>query len=42
MSHVCRKKRPRFMKEQEAKGVLSGLSLKTLLTKIPLFGDTLF
>ena len=31
------------MKEQEAKakGILSRLSLRTLLTKIPLFGDTL-
>ena len=27
------------MKEQEAKGILSNLGLKTLLTKIPLLGD---
>ena len=27
------------MKEQEAKGLLSNLSLKTTLSKIPLFGD---
>ena len=31
----------RFMKEQEAKGILSSSGLKTLLSKIPLFGEIL-
>ena len=30
------------MKEQEAKGLLSPLDLKTPLSKIPLLGDILF
>ena len=30
------------MKEQEAKGTLSSLGLKTPLSKIPLLGDLLF
>ena len=30
------------LKEQEAKGLLSSLGLKTRLSKIPLFGDTFF
>ena len=30
------------MKEQEAKGLLSSLGLKTPLNKIPLLGDILF
>ena len=39
---VCGSKKPKFMKEQEAKGVLSPLDLKTPLSKIPLLGDILF
>ena len=39
---VCSKKKSRFMKEQQAKGILTSLGLKTLLTKIPLFGGILF
>ena len=39
---VCNCKKSRFMKEQEAKGILSSLGLKTSLSKIPLFGDILF
>ena len=35
-------KKPRFLKEQEAKGFLSNLDLKTPLSKIPLLGDILF
>ena len=31
-----------FMKNQEAKGILSNLGLKTPLNKIPLLGDILF
>ena len=36
------KKSRLFVKEQEAKGVLSSLGLKTRLGKIPLFGDIFF
>ena len=32
----CRNKKPRFVKEQEAKGLLSNLGIKTLLSKLPL------
>ena len=32
----CGIKKSRFVKEQEAKGLLSNLVIKTLLTKIPL------
>ena len=35
----CRFKKRRFVKEQEAKGLLSSLGLKTRLSKIPLFGE---
>ena len=33
---VCRIKKSRFLKEQEAKGLLSNLGIKTPLSKIPL------
>ena len=33
---VCGIKRSRFVKEQEAKGLLSNLGIKTPLSKIPL------
>ena len=33
---VCKNKKPRFIKEQEAKGLLSNLGIKTPLSKIPL------
>ena len=33
---ACGIKKLRFMKEQEAKGLLSNLGIKTLLRKIPL------
>ena len=39
---ICGSKRSRFMKEQEAKGLLSNLCLKTLSSNIPLLGDVLF
>ena len=38
----CGSKKSKFMKEQEAKGLLSSLSLRTSLSKISLLGDTLF
>ena len=33
---VCKNKKSRFVKEQEAKGLLSNLGIKTPLSKIPL------
>ena len=33
---VCSSKRSRFIKEQEAEGLLSNLGIKTPLSKIPL------
>ena len=33
---VCRIKESRFVEEQEAKGLLSSLGIKTPLSKIPL------
>ena len=39
---LCGSKKSKFMKEQEAKGLLSSLSLRTSLSKISLLGDTLF
>ena len=39
---ICGSKKSRFMKEQEAKGILSSLGLKKPLSKIPLLGDILF
>ena len=38
---ICSNKKSRFMKEQEAKGLLSKLGIKTPLGKIPLLGDLL-
>ena len=39
---VCSSKKSRFMKEQEAKGLLSSLGIKTPLSNIPLLGKILF
>ena len=39
---VCGSKKSRFIKKQEASGILSSLGLKTPLNKIPLLGDLLF
>ena len=38
----CGSKKSRFIKEQEAKGLLSKLGIKTQLSKIPILGDILF
>ena len=35
-------KKSRFIKEQEAKGLLSNVGIKTPLNKIPILGDILF
>ena len=34
--NVCKTKKSRFAKEQDAKGLLSNLGIKTPLSKIPL------
>ena len=39
---TCGSKKSKFIKEQEAKGLLSNLGLRTLLNKIPVLGDILF
>ena len=38
----CGSKKWRFIKNQEEKGVLSNLGIRTPLSKVPLFGDILF
>ena len=39
---ICGSKKSRFIKNQEAKGSLSNLSIRTPLSKVPLLGDILF
>ena len=39
---LCGSKKPRFIKNQEAKGLLSNLGVKTPLSKVPILGDILF
>ena len=39
---ICGSKKSKFIKKQEAKGILSSLGIKTPLSKIPLLGDVLF
>ena len=39
---ICGSKKSGFIKEQEAKGILSNFGLKTPLSKIRLLGDILF
>ena len=39
---IYNSKKSRFIEEQEAKGLLSGVGLKTPLSKIPMFGDIFF
>ena len=38
---ICGSKKSRFIKKQEASGILSNLGLKTPLNKIPSLGDIL-
>ena len=38
----CGSKKSRFIKNQEAKGLLSNLDIKTPLNKVPILGDILF
>ena len=39
---ICGSKKSRFIKHQEAKGLLSKLGIKTPLRKISILGDILF
>ena len=39
---ICGSKKSKFIKKQEAKGLLSSFGIKTPLNKIPLLGDVLF
>ena len=39
---ICGSKKSKFIKEQEAKELLSNLGLRTPLNKIPVLGDILF
>ena len=38
----CNSKKSRFIKNQEAKGLLSNLGVRTPLSKVPILGDILF
>ena len=39
---ACGIKKSKFVKEEEAKGLLSNLGIKSPLNKVPLLGDILF
>ena len=39
---ICGSKKSRFIKNQEAKGLLSKLGIRTPLSKVPILGDILF
>ena len=39
---VCDTKKTKFIKEQEASGLVGSLGIKTSLSKIPLVGSLLF
>ena len=39
---ICGSKKSRFIKNQEAKGLLSNLGIRTPLSKVPILGDILF
>ena len=39
---ICSSKKPRFIKNQEVKGLISNLGIRTPLNKVPLLGDILF
>ena len=38
---ICGSKKSKFIKQQQAKGLLSNLGIRTPLNKIPLLGDIL-
>ena len=39
---ICGSKKSRFIKNQETKGILSNLGIRTPLSKVSLLGDILF
>ena len=39
---ICGSKKSRFIKNQEAKGLLSKLGIRAPLSKVPILGDILF
>ena len=39
---ICSSKKSRFIKNQEAKGLLSNLGIRIPLSKVPILGDILF
>ena len=39
---MCNSKKSRFIKNQEVKGLLSNLGIKTPLSKVPILADILF
>ena len=39
---ICVSKNSKFIKKQEAKGLLSNLGIRTPLNKVPILGDILF
>ena len=39
---ICFSKNSKFIKKQEAKGLLSNLGIRTPLNKVPILGDILF
>ena len=39
---ICGSKKPRFIKNQEAKGLLCKLGIKTPLSKVPILSDISF
>ena len=39
---ICGSRKSRFIKNQEAKGLLSNLGIRAPLNKVPILGDILF
>ena len=39
---ICGSKKSKFIKKQEAKGLLSKLGIKTPFSKLPILGEILF
>ena len=39
---ICKSKKSRFIKNQDTKGLLSNLGIRTPLSKLPILGDILF
>ena len=39
---ICDRKKSRFIKNQEGKGLLSNLGVRAPLSKVPILGDILF